>query len=112
MKRYEDLYLASVVVGTPTLMKGRLNGSVDGVRSTSAAKRTVSGICGRCANTGYAVISLSGRVVSVIDLAILNAQVNFLPLDIPVAVGEVVTVTEVSTTGTAVATVNLQYDEA
>jgi len=110
MKRYEEFYLATVVVGTRTKLAQRLNTSVDGLASTDALKKTITGIAVRCANTGILIISIDGNVVTMLDLVIANAQTFILPLDIPVPVGSKVSLEELTSSGTAVATALVQYD--
>lgn len=108
--RYEDLYDAAAVVNTEQLLKGRLDSSVDGIMSTESEKKKITGFMGRCSNTGYLIVRLAGKTVSVIDLAVMNALTEFAPLEIDIPVGQKVSFHELSTSGTGSCSVTVQYE--
>jgi len=108
--RYEDLYDAAAVADAEQHLKGRLDTAVDGVSSTIGEKKRVTGFMGRCANTGYLILRLAGRTVSVIDLAVMNALTEFAPLDVDVPEGQTLSVHELSTAGTALCSCTLRYE--
>jgi hypothetical protein len=107
--RYEDLYDAAAVVGTEQALVGRLDSAVRGITCPSGEKRRVSGIIGRCSNTGYLVGRLAGNTLVTMDLAVLNGLVQCAPLDIEVPEGLTFSVGEMSTSGTGACSATLQY---
>ena len=108
--RYEDLYDAAAVVNTEQHLLGRLDSAVAGVTSTASEHKKVTGFMGRCANTGYLIMRLAGKTISVLDLAVVNALTEFAALDVDVPDGQTLGVFEMSTSGTALCSVTLRYE--
>ncbi len=108
--RYEDLYDAAAATNVEQHLKGRLDTAVDGVTSTGAEHKRVTGFMGRCANTGYLIVRLAGKTLATIDLAVMNALTEFSPLDVDVPDGQTLGLFELSTTGTALCSVTLRYE--
>ena len=108
--RYEDLHDAAAAVDSEQQLKGRLDSAVDGITSTDTEHKRVTGIMGKCANSGYLILRLAGLIKSTFDLTVLNALSGFAALDIEVPVGQTLAVYELSTTGTAICTVTLRYE--
>jgi len=108
--RYEDLYDAAAVADAEQHLKGRLDTAVDGITSSAAEPKKVTGFMGRCANTGYLIFRLAGKTIATIDLAVMNALTEFAPLDIDVPPGQTLGVFELSTSGTALCSVTMRYE--
>lgn len=108
--RYEDLYDAAAVVGTEQALVGRLDSSVLGVASTPDEVKKVTGIMGRCGNTGYLVGRLAGKTIVTMDLAVLNALTEFAPLEIAVPPGQTFALGEMSSSGTAACSATVRYE--
>jgi hypothetical protein len=107
--RYEDLYDAAAVVGTEQSLVGRLDAAVLGITSRPDEVKRVTGLAGRCSNTGYLIARLAGKTVLTMGLATLNALTSFAALDIPVPVGQTLAFYEQSSSGTGACEVIIQY---
>jgi hypothetical protein len=107
---YQDLYDAAAVANVEQQLLGRLDPGVQGITSTESEKKRVTGLIGRCANTGYLIGRVGGQTLFTIDLAILNVLVWLLPLNIEVPVGQTLGLFEMSTSGTAACSVTAQYE--
>ena len=107
-----DLHIAACVVDTDKKLAQRFQSSVDAVESTAEVAKTIKGIMGRTANTGYFKIIRDGAVIGSVDMSLLNGMTDFIPLDIECPPGRPCEVNAHSTTGTAVAYVTLLVDEA
>ena len=109
-RRCEDFYDAAAVANTEQLLKGRFDTSLDGLTSTDDERKKVVGLLGQCSNTGYLYLTLAGRVISIIDLSIMNATDQIIPLEIDIPVGQKLSVHEMSTSGTGSCAVCLIYE--
>lgn len=96
-----ELSTGVVVVGTAKPLINRLDSGCVGIRSTAAVARRLVGLQASTGNTGYIVGRIDQKPVITLDMALANALDQITPTDIPVAVGQSLTFTALSTSGTA-----------
>lgn len=111
MRTVLDLHVAACVVDKDAKLAGRFQSSVDAVESTASVTKKIVGIMARTANTGYFKLLRDGAVIGTVDMSLLNAMTDFIPLDIECPAGRPTEVDAHSTTGTAVAYVTLLVEE-
>ena len=100
-----DLCAAACVANSDVLLANRLDTSIDSVRSDAATTRRVVGLQAATANTGYFVGRLDGKPIITLDMGLANGLDQVIPLDIPIPVGQELSIHAHSTSGTAIATV-------
>lgn len=98
-----DFYTSVMVVDTEKKLASRLDSGIDSVKSHAAATRTLVGLQCSCANTGILIGRIDQLPVITADLALLTALTQVVPLDIAIPVGQELTFTVLSSTGTAAA---------
>lgn len=96
-----ELSTTVVVVGTEKALVNRLDSGTTGIRSTGAVARRLVGLQVATANTGYVVGRIDQKPVITVDMALGNGLDQIIPCDIPIAVGQSLTFTAQSASGTA-----------
>lgn len=96
-----ELSTTVVVVGTEKALINRLDSGTVGVKSTAAVARRLVGIQAATANTGYIIGRIDQRPVITLDMALGNGLDQIIPCDILIAVGQSLTFTAQSASGTA-----------
>lgn len=96
-----ELSTTVVVVGTEKALVNRLDAGTVGVKSTEATRRRLVGLQLSTANTGYVIGRIDQAPVITLDMALGHALDQVIPCDIPIAVGQSLTFTAQSSSGTA-----------
>lgn len=100
-----DLYTSVVVVGTEKQLVNRLDSGIDAVKATADTPRRLVGLQGTTANTGYIIGRVEQLPVVTIDMALLTALDQVVPMDIPLAAGQELKFYAQSAVGTAAVTI-------
>jgi hypothetical protein len=111
MLKSVDLNVAAAVQNTETVLTNRRDTGIKGVSAEDGKPKVVKGIIGRENDAGLFIGRISGNMVFSISTATLNAMLTFMPLDIPVPAGEVLSVYVYDTAGTGAAGVTVLYEE-
>ena len=99
---------AAAIVGTNVPLIATVTGLDPGVVSRTGDIRTLLSVNGSCGSTvGTLQLMVRNTTVAAIDLVSLKAAVAGLPINIPVAIGDTLTVSVLSTSGTDVCYVTL-----
>jgi len=106
-----DLYAAAVVVGTEAALVNRKDPSIIGVQSTANSQKKATWLAGRSANVAVIMGLLAGEMVFSLDGLVLNGITALLPIDVPIPVGQTLTIKALSSSGTAAQGVTVGYDE-
>lgn len=109
MIRYMDFYAASVVAGTEKALANRVDSALVSLNGSAVAANGVTGIAGHTSNDGYVVLYLNGVPIISIGAEVLNAQEDFVVLDITLSPGDVLGVSHKSPSNTGAVAVTLRY---
>jgi len=109
--RVLELTAAACVANGDVAMVNRRDAAVASLSAKDNVARRVKGLAGRTANLGFIVGLVGGNVAFTVDMATMNGQTAVKAVDIPVPAGKELAVYAHSTNGTAVATLDLVYDE-
>ena len=111
MLKSVDLNVAASVQNTETVLTNRRDTGISGVSAEDGKAKLVKGIIGRLADAGLFIGRIAGEMVFSVSTVTLNAMLTFMPLDIPVPVGEKLSVYVYNTAGTTAAGVTVLYEE-
>jgi hypothetical protein len=109
MLRRFDYYVASVAAGTESALACRAVPGLSKLIAQEGKPLTLSDIIVKCANTGFVILRVNGQVVAHVGCAGATAQTAPLPLEIPLAAGDELTVGHLSSSGTALCEVGIGY---
>lgn len=112
MLKSVDLSVSATVQDTETKLVNRRDSGIVGVSAEDGKAKTVKALLVREADAGYVLGRIAGEMVFSMDLAGATAALAPLPLDVPVPVGEVLSVYIVNTAGATAATATVWYEEA
>ena len=106
-----DFYIGVMVINTPTTLANRFNSSITSVNSLQDLKRTIKGIILTSDNVGDVRLIKGSEVVATIGTLVGKKATAFIPLEIDCPIGDGVSVTHVSTSGTDPCSVTLIVQE-